>query len=320
MNSQAELAEQFDRSRSHLRAVAFRMLGSADEADDAVQEVWLRASRVDSSAVGNVTGWLTTIVGRVCLDMLRSRRRRREELTELSDLDEVVAHDDATGPDDEMALADAVGLALLVVLDTLGPAERVAFVLHDLFAVPFDEIAGIVERSPAAAKKLASRARHRVHGAAAAPAADLARQREVVGAFLAAARDGDLGALLAVLAPDVVRRADRVALRGGAETEVRGARRVAEETLTNSGRARFARPILVNGALGAAVAPRGRLQLVLEVAIDGGRVAAINVIGDPSRLRQLQLAVVDLPSLAGSSRPSGDRTAPPAPLDEPGIR
>ncbi|WP_437498338.1 sigma-70 family RNA polymerase sigma factor [Sorangium sp. So ce1099] len=320
MDSQVELAEQFDRSRSHLRAVAFRMLGSADEADDAVQEVWLRASRVDSSAVGNVAGWLTTIVGRVCLDMLRSRRRRREELTELSDLDEVVAHEDATGPEDEMALADAVGLALLVVLDTLGPAERVAFVLHDLFAVPFDEIAEILERSPAAAKKLASRARHRVHGAAAAPAVELARQREVVEAFLAAARAGDLSALLAVLAPDVVRRADRVALRGGAETEVRGARRVAEETVTNAGRARFARPILVNGALGVAVAPRGRLQLVLEVAIDGGRVAAINVIGEPTRLRQVQLAVVDIPSPAGSTSPSGHRAAPPASLGEPGLR
>ncbi|WP_437760991.1 sigma-70 family RNA polymerase sigma factor [Sorangium sp. So ce1389] len=320
MISQAELAEQFDRSRSHLRAVAFRMLGSADEADDAVQEVWLRASRVDSSAVGNVTGWLTTILGRVCLDMLRSRRRRREELTDFSELDQVVAHDDATGPEDEMALADAVGLALLVVLDTLGPAERVAFVLHDLFAVPFDEIAEIVERSPAAAKKLASRARHRVHGAAAAPAADLARQREVVEAFLTAARAGDLSALLAVLAPDVVRRADRVALRGGAETEVRGARRVAEETVTNAGRARFARPILVNGALGVAVAPRGRLQLVLEVAIAGGRVAAINVIGEPTRLRQLQLAVADIPSSAGSSSQSGDRAATPASRDEPGRR
>ncbi|XXY51283.1 sigma-70 family RNA polymerase sigma factor [Sorangium sp. So ce269] len=316
MISQAELAEQFDRSRSHLRAVAFRMLGSTDEADDAVQEVWLRASRVDSSAVGNVTGWLTTIVGRVCLDMLRSRRRRREELTEISDLDQVVAHD-ATGPEDEMALADAVGLALLVVLDTLGPAERIAFVLHDLFAVPFDEIAEIVERSPAAAKKLASRARHRVHGAAAAPAADLARQREVVEAFLAAARAGDLSALLAVLAPDVVRRADRVALRGGAEAEVRGARRVAEETVTNAGRARFARPIVVNGALGVAVAPRGRLQLVLEIAIDGGRVSAINVIGEPTRLRQLQLAVVDSPSLGASTSPSENRTTPPG---DPGLR
>ncbi|WP_437738408.1 sigma-70 family RNA polymerase sigma factor [Sorangium sp. So ce1335] len=296
MNSQGELAEQLDRARSHLRAVAFRMLGSADDAEDAVQEVWLRASRADLSAIANVTGWLTTILGRVCLDMLRARRRRGEQLTDLAELDQTFAHEGSTDPEDEAALADAVGLALLVVLDTLGPAERVAFVLHDLFAVPFDEIAEIVERSPAAAKKLASRARHRVHGAATVPAAELARQREVVEAFLAATRAGDLGALLAVLAPDVVRRADRAALRGDAEAEVRGARQVAEETVTNAGRARFARPILVNGAVGAAVAPRGRLQLVLVVTIDGDRVAALDVIGDPARLRQLRLAVVDVGS------------------------
>ncbi|WP_437968680.1 sigma-70 family RNA polymerase sigma factor [Sorangium sp. So ce260] len=294
MNSQAELAEQLDRARSHLRAVAFRMLGSVDEAEDAVQEVWLRASRADASAVANVTGWLTTILGRVCLDMLRARRRRGEELAAPAELDEVVGHAGSADPEDEAALADAVGLALLVVLDTLGPAERIAFVLHDLFAVPFDEIAAIVERSPAAAKKLASRARHRVRGVATVPAADLARQREVVEAFLAASRAGDLGALLAVLAPDVVRRADGAALGGGLETEVRGARRVAQETVTNAGRARFARPVLVNGAVGVAVAPRGRLALVLEVAIDGDRIAAIDVIGDPIRLRQLRLAVVDI--------------------------
>ncbi|AGP33899.1 sigma-70 family RNA polymerase sigma factor [Sorangium cellulosum] len=293
MISQAELAEQLDRARSHLRAVAFRMLGSVDEAEDAVQEVWLRASRADASAVANVTGWLTTILGRVCLDMLRARRRRGEELTEGGELDQLVDREGPSGPEDEAALADAVGLALLVVLDTLGPAERVAFVLHDLFAVPFDEIAAIVDRSPAAAKKLASRARHRVRGGAAAPAAELARQREVVEAFLAASRTGDLGALLAVLAPDVVRRADRAALRGGAEAEVRGARRVAEETATNAGRARFARPALVNGAVGVVVAPRGRLQLVLAVAVEGDRIAAIDAIGDPARLRQLRLAVVD---------------------------
>ncbi|WP_437641966.1 sigma-70 family RNA polymerase sigma factor [Sorangium sp. So ce854] len=296
MNSQAALAEQLDRARVHLRAVAFRMLGSADEAEDAVQEVWLRASRADPGAVANVTGWLTTILSRVCLDMLRARRRRGEQLTDLAELDQAVAHEASTDPEGEAALADAVGLALLVVLDTLGPAERVAFVLHDLFAVPFDEIAEIVERSPAAAKKLASRARHRVRGAASVPAAELARQREVVAAFLAAARAGDLGALLAVLAPDVVRRADRVALRGDAEAEVRGARRVAEETVSNAGRARFARPVLVNGAVGVAVAPRGRLQLVLAVTIDGDRVAALDVIGDPARLRQLRLAVVDVGS------------------------
>lgn len=292
MDKKAELAELFDRSRSHLRAVAFRMLGSADEADDAVQEAWLRACRADASAIVNGTGWLTTIVSHICLDMLRSRRSRREELTDMAAIEPVVAHEDAWNPEDEAMMADSIGIALLVVLDTLGPAERIAFVLHDLFAVPFEEIGAIVERSPAAAKKLASRARHRVHGSAAVPAADLVRQREVVEAFLAASRAGDMSALLAVLAPDVVRRADRAALRGDAEAEVRGARRVAEETLTNAGRARFARPILVNGAIGVVVAPRGRLQLVLEVAIEGDRVAAINVISDPTRLRQLKLAVV----------------------------
>jgi RNA polymerase sigma factor (sigma-70 family) len=295
MVDQAELSEQFDRSRGHLRAVAFRMLGSTDDADDAVQETWLRASRVDASAVVNLTGWLTTIVGRVCLDMLRARRRR-EERADLAELDLLAARDDATDPEEEAVLLDSVGLALLVVLDRLGPAERVAFVLHDLFSVPFDQIAAIVERTPVAAKKLASRARRRVNGAPTAPAADLIRQREVVEAFLTASRAGDLGALLAVLAPDVVRRADRVALRGVAEAEARGARRVAEETLANVGLARFAGPALVNGTVGVVVAPRGRLLLVLELAIDGDRVAAIDVVGDPTHLRQLELAIVDLAS------------------------
>jgi RNA polymerase sigma-70 factor (ECF subfamily) len=292
MNHQAELAEQFHRVRGHLRAVAFRMLGSADEADDAVQETWLRACRADTGVVANMTGWLTTIVGRVCLDMLRSRRRRGEEFADMAELEPAVAHD-AAGPEDEAVLADSVGLALLVVLDTLGPAERVAFVLHDLFAVPFGEIAEIVERSPAAAKKLASRARHRVRGTASVPAPDLGRQRKVVEAFLAASRAGDLDALLAVLAPDVVRRSDRAALRAGAEAEVRGARRIAEETLTNSGLARFACLVLVDGAFGIAVAPHGRLRIVLDVKVDGEHVTAINVIGDPARLRELRLALTD---------------------------
>ncbi|MFC6020764.1 sigma-70 family RNA polymerase sigma factor [Plantactinospora solaniradicis] len=295
MQNQAELAEQFDRCRSHLRAVAFRMLGSADEAEDAVQEAWLRASRVDGTAIVNVTGWLTTIVGRVCLDMLRTRARRREELTDLADLERLVARD-ATDPEAEAVLADSVGLALLVVIDALGPAERIAFVLHDLFAVPFDEIAEVVDRSPVAAKKLASRARRRVHGTTTIPAADLDRQRKVVEAFLAASRAGDLGALLAVLDPDVVRRADPGALREGAATEAHGARTVAEETLTNTGRARFARPALVDGAVGIVVAPRGRLLFALRVVVVGERIAAIEVVAAPDRLRQLQLAVLDLAS------------------------
>ncbi len=271
------------------------MLGSAAEADDAVQEAWLRACRVDTSTFGNIAGWLTTVVSRVCLDMLRSRRRRCEELIDTAQLEEIVARGSATDPEDEAVLADSVGLALLVVLDRLGPAERVAFVLHDLFAVPFVEIAEIVERSPVAAKKLASRARRRVHGSAAVPATDLDRQREVVEAFLSASRDGDLDALLAVLAPQVVRRADAVASRGDVATEVRGARLVAEETLTNSGLARFARLIFVNRNVGVVVAPRGRLLLILEIAIHGDLVAAINVIGEASRLRQLQLTVAEVP-------------------------
>ena len=290
----ARLAGEFERSRGHLRAVAFRMLGSADDADDAVQDAWLRASAADASNVVNLTGWLTTIVGRVCLDMLRARRRRGEQFTDMTVLEAAAAGDDAARPEDQAIMADSVGLALMVVLDRLGPAERVAFVLHDLFAVPFDQIAGIVDRSPAAAKKLASRARHRVHGTATVPAADLARQRRVVDAFLAASRAGDLNALLAVLAPEVVRRADRAAVPAGVPTEVRGARRVAEEALTTTGLARFARPALVNGVIGVVVAPRGRLLRVLEVTVDGDRITAINVIGEPASLHRLDLAAADV--------------------------
>lgn len=293
MDDQAELAEHFDRSRGHLRAVAFRMLGSADEADDAVQEAWLRAARAETDAVGNLTGWLTTIVSRICLDHLRSRRRRGEELTPLADLDAAAGRDDTTGPEEEAVLADSVGLALLVVLDRLGPAERVAFVLHDLFAVPFDVIAGIVQRSPVATKKLASRARHRVHGTTTTPVVDLAQQRRVVDAFLAASRAGELDALLAVLAPDVIRQADPATLRGLAEPQVRGARTVAEETLTNTGRARFAEAALLNGSLGVVVAPRGRLALALVLTIEQDRITAITVVSDPAQLRRLDLAVVD---------------------------
>ncbi|MEV4456864.1 sigma-70 family RNA polymerase sigma factor [Microbispora sp. NPDC049633] len=311
MNDQARLAEQFARSRGHLRGVAFRMLGSADEADDAVQETWLRACRADSGSVQNLTAWLTTITGRVCLDMLRSRNRRREDFTDLTELDMLAQHEETSDPADEAVLADSVGLALLVLLDTLGPAERAAFVLHDLFAVPFDEIAVIVERSPAAAKKLASRARRRVHGAAGVPSPDLARQRAVVAAFLAASRAGDLGGLLAVLAPDVVRRADPFALRGQAmaPAQVRGARAVAEETRANIRRARFARLALVNGAVGAVVAPRGRLLFVLELAVTGDRVTSIDVIGDPARLAGVRLGLADVTS----ARPS-TTSGPPRPL------
>ncbi|MFC4010193.1 sigma-70 family RNA polymerase sigma factor [Nonomuraea purpurea] len=290
MDTQAELAQRFDRSRGRLRDVAYRMLGSADEAEDAVQEAWLRASRAGAEGVTNLNAWLTKIVSRICLDMLRSQRRRGEEFADLAELDKLAPPDPATDPADEAVLADSVGLALLVVLDTLAPAERVAFVLHDLFAVPFEEIAEIVERSTAATKKLASRARQRVHGTAVVSAADFTRRREVVDAFLAASRAGDLEGLLAVLAPDVVRRSD-VSTRPGEELEIRGAHRLTQETLANSGRAHFARPILVDGALAIAVAPLGRLRLVLRLTIDDDRITAIEVIGEPARLRGLELAL-----------------------------
>lgn len=296
MDHQAELAEQFDQSRNRLRAVAFRMLGSVDEAEDAVQETWLRAWRTDTRDVANMAGWLTTVLGRVCLDMLRTRQRRAEEFVDLADLELLDRHDGPASPEEEAVRAEAVGLALLVVLDTLGPAERIAFVLHDLFAVPFHEIAEILERSSDATKKLASRARRRVRGVPAAPAADLVKQREVVDAFLAASRAGDLAALLAVLDPDVVRVADRFALRPGELAEVRGAQLVAEETVSNTRRAIFAQAALVDGRVGAVVAPQGRLRIVLRIEVTGDRITALDVVADPAHLARLDLAVLDPPN------------------------
>ncbi len=286
------LAERFEEHRAHLRAVAYRMLGSLSEADDAVQEAWLRLSRSDTSGVENLGGWLTTVVARVCLNMLRSRNSRREEPLGAHVPDPVASRADGVDPEHEALLADSVGLALLVVLETLAPAERVAFVLHDMFAVPFDEIAAIVGRSPTAARQLASRARHRVQGAT-VPDADLSRQRAVVDAFLAASRGGDFAALLALLDPDVVLRADLGAVPAGASRVVRGARAVAEGALTFSGRARFARPALVNGAAGIVVAPRGRLVVVLGFTVMRGKIVEIDVVADSARLRQLDLAVLD---------------------------
>ncbi|WP_328445065.1 sigma-70 family RNA polymerase sigma factor [Amycolatopsis sp. NBC_00438] len=277
-----ELAERFEAERGRLRGLAGRMLGSAAEADDAVQEAWLRLSRADG--VDNVAAWLTTVVARVCLDVLRSRKARREDPADL--LPEPIADADPAG---EVELADSVGRALLVVLDALGPAERVAFVLHDLFAVPFDRIAPVLDRTPVAAKKLASRARQRVRGTSPLPDADLTRHRRVVDAFLAAARGGDLDELLTVLAPDVIRRADAAALPVGAALEVRGARAVAEETQVFGKRAHFAEPALINGAVGVVVAPRGRLRLALVVAIEGEQVAGYDVIADPARLAALRI-------------------------------
>jgi RNA polymerase sigma factor (sigma-70 family) len=284
------LAERFEGYRGHLRAVAYRMLGSASEADDAVQEAWLRLDRADTGDVQNLGGWLTTVVARVCLDMLRARRSRREEPHGAQPPEPTLGDEGGIDPEREVLLADSIGPALLVVLDTLAPAERLAFVLHDMFAVPFDEIAAILGRSPDAAKMLASRARRRVQGAAAVPDTDLSRQRAVVDAFLAASRGGDFEALLAVLDPDVVVRADRAAVRAGASREVRGAAAVAG---TFSGRARFTRPALVNGAAGAVWAPGGRPRVVFGFTITGGKVVGIELLADPERLRELDLVVLD---------------------------
>lgn len=291
MNDQRQLADEFHRLRGHLRGVASRILGSSDEADDAIQEAWLRANRSDVGVVANVPGWLTTIVGRVCLDMVRSRLRRPEVPIDVGAPDPPAGDTASSDPAEAAELADSVGLALLVVLDRLTPAERVAFVLHDLFAVPFAEIAEVVERSPDATKKLASRARQRVRGAPKLPACDVERHRRVVEAFLAATRAGDLYGLIAVLSPDVERRADRVALRRYARAHVRGAGEVAQETLTNGQQARFAEPALIEGEVGAVVAPRGRLRFVLQFVVHDGRIAAIEVVGDPLRLRQLDIAL-----------------------------
>ncbi|MER6944185.1 sigma-70 family RNA polymerase sigma factor [Nonomuraea sp. NPDC000554] len=279
------LADRFEEHRSHLRAVAYRMLGSLSEADDAVQEAWLRVSRSGADGVDNLGGWLTTIVARVSLNMLRSRTSRREDLQGVD-----VPGGGGSDPEQEALTADSVALALLVVLETLTPAERLAFVLHDLFAVPFDEIAPIVERTPAATRQLASRARRRVQGATAAPETDPARRREVVQAFLAASRGGDFDALLTLLDPDVVVRADGTAVAAGASALVRGAAAVAG---TFSGRARAARPVLVNGAAGAVWAPGGKPRVVLAFTIADGRIVAIDMIADVDRLDSLHLAFLD---------------------------
>jgi RNA polymerase sigma factor (sigma-70 family) len=290
MDEHEWLAERFEANRTHLRAVAYRMLGSLSEADDAVQESWLRLSRSGTSGVVNLGGWLTTVVARVCLDMLRSRKSRREEPLGMQVPDPIVSREDGGDPEHEAILADSVGLALLVVLETLAPAERLAFVLHDMFAVPFDEIAAIVGRTPTAARQLASRARRKVQGADAVHDADRTRKREVVDAFLAASREGDFDALLAMLDPDVVLRADRTAVHAGASKVVRGAAAVAD---TFSGRARFAQPALVNGAVGAVWAPRGRPRVVFGFTITRGKIVKIDLLADPARLRQLNVAVLN---------------------------
>ncbi|KIZ15815.1 sigma-70 family RNA polymerase sigma factor [Streptomyces natalensis] len=293
MSAHGDLAEGFETHRSRLRAVAQRMLGSHSEAEDAVQEAWLRLARTEADAVRNLGGWLTTTVSRICLDMLRSRASRREDPAGHPVPDEGPDPAADGRPEQEAVLADLVGRALLVVLDRLGPAERVAFVLHDMFAVPFDEIAPIVDRSLAAAKQLASRARRKVRGTPSVSGAELARQRLVIETFLAAARAGDIDAVLAVLAPDVVRRADRAALPEGRPVEVRGARTVAEEIVVFGRNAHVAEAVLIDGAVGIAVAPYGRLRLALTLTTARERITGYELIADPNRLQQLDLAVLD---------------------------
>ena len=287
------LAERFQEQQGHLRAVAYRMLGSLSEADDAVQNSWLRLSRADTADVDNLAGWLTTVVARECLKMLRSRRRRSEEPRADTTAWPPVGGHDVTDPEAGALLADSIGPALMVVLDTLAPAERLAFVLHDIFAVPFEEIAPILERSPVATRQLASRARRRVHGAAPRQQVDLARQRQVVDAFLTALREGDFDALLAVLDPDVLLRDDSAAQPPVAAALMQGARAVAAHALTFSKSARFVQPALVNGAVGLAIVPPGRLIGALAFTFKHDKIAEIDMVSDPERLRHVDLAALD---------------------------
>jgi len=290
MNEHEWLAEQFEANRGHLQAVAYRMLGRLDEADDAVQESWFRLSRAASSDIANLGGWLTTVVARICLDMLRQRHARREEELSAAVSESIESRELGIDPEQEALLADSVGLALLVVLDTLSPAERLAFVLHDIFAMPFEEIAPIVEREVPATKQLASRARRRVRGRAMVKDANFVASRTVVDAFLAAARGGDFNALLTVLDPEIVFRIDGATSPKGLSREVHGAQAVARQF---SGRAQGFRTALVDGSVALIVAPRGHLFLVLKFTIRNGKIAKIEAVADPTRLRQFDLAALD---------------------------
>jgi RNA polymerase sigma-70 factor (ECF subfamily) len=291
MDDQEWLAERFEEHRARLRAVAYRMLGSLSEADDAVQEAWLRLSLADTSDVENLGGWLTTVVARVSLNMLRSRRSRHEQPLGVHVPEPIIDRAEGADPEHQALLADSVGLALLVVLETLPPAERLAFVLHDMFAVPFSEIAPIVERSPEAARQLASRARRRVQGERTIPDADLDRQREVVAAFMAAARQGDFAALVALLDPDVVQRVDMGAVPG-AGREVRGAEAVAGQALMYSRLGVLAQPALINGVPGAVSVRDGKTIAVGAFTVSGGKIVAIDILADPERLSQLDLTIL----------------------------
>ncbi|CAM3394791.1 sigma-70 family RNA polymerase sigma factor [Paenibacillus lupini] len=291
MNDPNGLVEQFEKHRNHLHAVAYRMLGSTNEADDALQESWIRLSRTDNSMVNNMGGWLTTIVSRVCLDMLRTRKSRREELT-LVDMPELVnSHQDGSDPEHETLLADSVGIAMLMVLGNLNPAERIAFVLHDIFALSYSEIAPIIGRNEIAARQLASRARRRIQGAkATADSEEFKRKRELVDAFLTASRSGDFEKLITVLDPDVVLRQDPAFPPVAAWPIVLGAEAVAKGF---AGRAQGARLVLINGSVGAVVAPRGKLLFVLEIKIEEGKIIEIEMIAEKSRIRQLDIAELE---------------------------
>jgi RNA polymerase sigma-70 factor (ECF subfamily) len=285
------LARQFEEQRPHLRAVAYRMLGSLSEAEDAVQDSWLRLSRADTSDVENLRAWLTTVVARVALNMLRSRRTRREQPLDVHVPDPIIDPADGTDPEHEALLADSVGLALLIVLETLSPAERLAFVLHDMFAVPFDEIAPIVERSPEATRQLASRARRRVRGADPTPDADLTAQWEVVDAFIAAARDGDFDALVAVLDPEVVLRSDGGRITGLSQY-LRGAEAVASQALMWSRVDLTRQRVLINGAAGMIMLMDGRPFSICAVTVKNGRLAELDFLADPERIARLDLTVL----------------------------
>ena len=292
MDASDHVAEEFEANRTRLRAVAYRMLGSVSEADDAVQEAWLRLSRSERGEIENLGGWLTTVVARVCLDLLRARKSRREEPFTPYVPEPIVDPEAGVDPEHEALLADSVGLALLVVLETLNPAERLAFVLHDMFAVPYDEIAPMVDRTPEAARQLASRARRRVQGEVPVADPDVGRQREVVDAFLAAARDGDFEALLEVLDPDIVLRVDRGAFPRGASREVHGAEAVAEQVGRFAALAASARPAQVNGAAGFVVVRDGRTFAVAGFTVSGGRIVEIDLLADPDRLREIDLTIL----------------------------
>jgi RNA polymerase sigma factor (sigma-70 family) len=293
VNEREWLAKRFEEHRRRLRAVAYRMLGSLTEADDAVQEAWLRLSRQDAAAIENLGGWLTTVVARICLNEVKARNSRREEPVGVHVPDPVVSHENGVDPEQEALLADSIGLALLVVLETLEPAERLAFVLHDMFAVPFDEIAPIVDRSSAAARQLASRARRRVQGTAPVSDVDLATQREVIDAFIAAAREGDFHALIAVLDPDVVLRADVGQPPAAMSHEVRGADAVARAALAFSRLDLHVQPALINGAAGTVSIRNGEPVSVAGFTVRGGRITEIDILAEQGRLRRLGLTIVD---------------------------